>query len=58
MEGMANAIGPPGKLVNHVNVELNGLVITVGVGVWMEAAMWREWQMLLVPQGNWLIMSM
>ena len=26
---------PPGKLVNHVNVELDGLVITVGVGVWV-----------------------
>ena len=32
MERMANAIGPPGKLVNHVNVELDGLVITE---VWM-----------------------
>ena len=35
VERMANAIGPPGKLVTHVNVELNSLVITVGVGVWV-----------------------
>ena len=35
MERMANAIGPPGKLVNHVIVELDSLVITVGVGVWV-----------------------